>query len=201
VAKFRQIFGYRVDGEEDVEEQHERPPWIGPPEDELGICALHAIVLGRSEAAVVALRHVTVYSTGLSLDVVAVARGLARPDTSRLFGEQHLHPGDEPTDRFLRIGIEDANGGRASNLGFRPLSRPEDHPNGPFLTPTGASGGSAIAGRALLEFRYWIWPIPPAGVFSVFAEWPAFDVELSRAELDADAIADAGHRFVRLWDT
>jgi hypothetical protein len=140
VASFQQIFGFRSAGEPD----EEPVPWFTPPEDELGVAVHQGIVIGRSERAVVALRQVTAYSTGLSLDLVAVARGLRRAETNRLFHEQHvLEDEDGPSAAFLRVGIELAGGARVSNLEnpHRHLWRPETVPQGPLLVPSGGGGG------------------------------------------------------------
>lgn len=49
---FQQIFSFDGEGESEAEDTHERPPWLGPPDDELGVCIHQGIVIGRSQRAV-----------------------------------------------------------------------------------------------------------------------------------------------------
>jgi hypothetical protein len=55
------FYGPEGDGEDEEIEQEapSLPPWMGPPEDELGAVVPLALVIGRSENGVVALRHAT----------------------------------------------------------------------------------------------------------------------------------------------
>jgi hypothetical protein len=200
VSSFEQIFSYGP-GEEPAEEP-EPPEWIGPPAGELGECAPLSLVVGRSDRAVIALRNATAFSTGVTFDLLALARDLGRREAGSLFHEQHLtSPDEEPPDGFLRIGVELADGSRISNLGNpnRHLWRPEERPTGPILAPHGGSGGSSDRGRTSLHQSYWLWPLPPPGRLRFFAEWPALGVELSSVELDPGPILDAAERSQRLW--
>jgi hypothetical protein len=94
------------DGKEDdlVDgEPRQMPPWFGPPQDELGAVVQLGLVAARSDNGVVALSHVTVFSTGLALNVIAVARGLSERQSNRLFHEQHLfEAGEEPPSGSCR---------------------------------------------------------------------------------------------------
>jgi len=72
-------------------------------------------------------------------------------------------------------------------------------PEGPVLMQVGGSGGSDGGDGIELDQGYWLWPLPPAGRLAVFAEWPAFGIELSTAELGADALRAAAGRSQALW--
>lgn len=189
------------DTPDDGIQEFEQPAWLGPPAAELGVCVPLSVVIGRSDRAVVAVTHATAFSTGLTFAFVAAARGLREPESSRLFHEQRLFGGDEgPPDGFLRIGIELADGARVSNLGqSRHLFRPDAELDGPIFIDSGGGGGLAGAGRVTMEPGYWLWPLPPPGPLRVFVEWPALDVSLSSAELDAGLLGAAARQAQSLW--
>jgi hypothetical protein len=42
-------------------------------------------------------------------------------------------------------------------------------------------------------------PIPPPGQLAFVCEWPALQIPLTRATLDAEVIRDAARRAVVLW--
>jgi hypothetical protein len=203
MSNFTDMFSIGPSGERPVEapEEREQPAWFGPPDGELGLCVPLSLVIGRSENAVVALKHATAYSTGVIFEFLAAARGLEEQDTHRLFHEHHHFGGTEgPPDGFLRVGVELAGGSRVSNMGQdRRLGRPESEPEGPVFMHHGGGGGSAGAGRVTLNPGYWLWPLPPPGPLRVFVEWPAFDVSLSGVELDAGRLLDAATQSRRLW--
>lgn len=177
------------------------PAWIGPPRDELGWAVPLALVVARSERAVVALRHATAYSTGVVLDVVAQARDLSQREAHRLLHERHLYPDEEEqAPGFLRFGVELADGTRASNLGTpHPPASVDDEPEGPVLMQIGGSGGSGDEETVALEERYWLWPLPTPGQLGVYVEWPALEIPLSTADLDTSALRAAAERSTRLW--
>ena len=189
------------DETDDDRDEQPQPEWFGPPEGELGECVPLSVVVGRSEKTVVALQHVTAFSTGVTLDLVAAARGLRRSETNRLFHEQHVADYDEGLpDGFLRLGIELADGSRASNVADRrALWRHDAEPRGPVLVQRGGGGGSAGSGRVTMNPAYWLWPLPPAGPLRLFVEWPALGIPLSSAELDSSAVLAAAARSQPLW--
>lgn len=184
---------------QESEEQSVQPPWSGPPEAELGVCLPFSIVIGRSENAVIALRHATAYSTGVEFQLLALARGLQDRDARALMHEQHFDGGELP-DGFLRVGLELADYSRVSNLLGRHAAQLEDDPDGPVLFRAGGSGGSAGGGRVTLKPAYWLWPLPLAGNLRMFVEWPKLAVPLSQIDLDADALIAAAAKSEQLWD-
>jgi len=200
MSGFVQMFSFDGDDDESPEEPT-RPRWFGPPEDELGTVVPQGVVLARSERAVVALSHAVVYSTGISFEFLAVARGLARSEASRVFHEQHMFEEGELPDALLRIGFELADGGRVSNLGgwraHRKLMSPDAEPEGPVLLPHGGGGGQSSAGQVVMKPGYWLWPLPPAGPLRISCEWPFVDISLTTVELDGDPLRSAVTR--PLW--
>lgn len=208
MSNFIRLFSFAEDDGEDEDVEREQPPrpqWLAPPEDELGAAVSLGLVVARSDMGVVALPHVTVYSTGLSLDVVAVARGLTDAQSSRLFHEQHLfEQGEEPPSGFLRIGLELPDGARVSNLGGRMgrrrrLMKPDEEPDGPIFMEAGGGGGSAGGGHVSMNPGFWLWPLPGPGTMRVFCEWPVVEIPLSTVDVDTAELIAATERIVPLW--
>ena len=148
-----------------------------------------------------ALRQANAYSTGVVFDVVSQARGLSPREAHNLMHEQHVYPHDEePAPGFLRVGVELADGARASNLGTRrPPPTIDKEPEGPVLMQIGGGGGSADEGSATFDERYWLWPLPPSGSIRIYVEWPRFGIDLSPAEIDSGVLLDAARRSRNLW--
>ena len=175
------------------------PEWFGPSEEELGAAVNLGAFVGRSDRGVVALSHATVFSTGLRLHVVARARGLERGPVQRLMHEHGLiEPGLEPTETFLRVGVELPDGTRLSNLGNR---RPwlTDEPDGPVFFESGGDGSSASADTVHIRQGYWLWPLPEPGPIHVSCEWPLVGIPLSTVEIDGAELVAAAERVVALW--
>src|SRR5438045_306699 len=115
---FTQMFSMGGDGDEpDADVEPAQPRWFGPPADELGVVLPLSTVLARSDRAVVALSHAIVYSSGTTFDFLAIARRLKPSEANRVFHEQHMFGEEELPDALLRIGFEQADGTRVSNLG------------------------------------------------------------------------------------
>jgi hypothetical protein len=201
VGSFQQIFSSGPEGDDPEQEKFTPPPWFGPSEDELGECVPLSFVVGRSDKGVVAIEHATAYSTGVELAFRAAGRGLGERESQRLLHQQHYFGDEEISDELLRIGVELADGSRASNLGVdRRRWLPDKEPDGPLLVQHGGGGGGGGAGRVDLHAVYWLWPLPPAGAIRVFVEWPALDIALSHVELDAALFLQASARSRSLWD-
>ena len=206
-SSFIQLFrsaGDHGGDDDDAEHLPARMPWFGRPEDELGAVVPLGVVVGRSEKGVVAVEHATVYSTGLTFDVVAAARGLSDPQSSRLFHEQHVFDEEEePAPGFLRIGLELPGGARVSNLGGRMHRRrflkPDEQPEGPVFLGHGGGGGSSGGGRVSMRPEFWLWPLPEPGLIRVFCEWPLVEIPLSTAEIDGGEFRAAAERVQPLW--
>ena len=206
MSGFVQLFGLGDEDEDGDDGQmgpRAMPAWFGRPETELGTVVPLGLVVGRSERGVVALPHVTAYSTGVAFDFVAAARGLGRAEANRLFHEQHLFgEDDEPAPGFLRVGLELPGGERVSNLGTpgrRRPTGPDDMPDGPVFVGHGGGGGFGSGSRVTMRPEYWLWPLPEPGTIRVFCEWPVVDIPLSTCELDGGELAAAAESVAPLW--
>ena len=199
------MFSFSEEEGNEPEEQarHVRPSWIGPPEDELGVAVPLHRVIGRSETAVVALSHALAHSTGISFEFRAIARGLKRSETQRIFHEQHVFDPEGLSDAFLRMGFELPGGALVSNLGgFRGRHRaftPDEPPEGPLLFPHGGGGGSSDDRTVVMRPGYWLWPLPEPGRVKVSCEWPIVGIPLTTIEFDGSALVEAAARTVPLW--
>jgi hypothetical protein len=199
---FSQMFGASQTGRSQPEREWVAPAWFGPPEDELPVCVPLALVLARSEKAVIALSHASAYSTGIGIELMVQVRGLPGREAQRLFHEQHLPPTeDDPSPAYLRLGVELADGSRASNLGGRRQSDdPEQPPEGQLLRPYGGGGGSSRPGWVSMRPSFWLWPLPPPGAVRVVCEWPLLDIPLTTVELDGGELRSAASRALKLWE-
>ena len=192
------------DDESGQQEERRTPPWWGPPEEELGVAVPQGVVLGRSERGVVALSHTLVYSTGVMFEFVALARGLSQSASRLLFHEQHAFDTEELPDGLLRLGLELADGRRASNIGGlaqRRLMMTDAEPKESVFVPRGGGGGQAGNDRVSMRPGYWLWPLPPAGALKVSCEWPIVDIPLATIEINAQNIVDAAVQASLLWET
>jgi hypothetical protein len=200
VGDFVDVFGVDAGGEPDEEPEYLQPAWFGPPQDELGVCLPVSRVLGRSDRAVIALKSITVHSTGMLLELVAVARGLRQAEANGLFHQQHLaDPEEGLPDGFIRVGLEYGDGTRVSNLDRRHLWQSDQEPDGPVLYQASGGGGQTGRGGVSMSPAYWLWPLPPAGSLDLAVEWPALGIKLSRTQFEGDAIAGTAQRARSLW--
>jgi hypothetical protein len=70
----------------------------------------------------------------------------------------------------------------------------DGEPAGPILRTFLGGGGPRSS-----FWRWWAWPLPPAGPMEFVCEWPALGIPETRAGLDAQLILDAAGRKIRLW--
>ncbi len=173
--------------------RHEPPPWSGAPRGVLpGVIALE-LLLGRSDRGAVAITRLAGYPAGFQFDLVAMtAPGFEEDLDPMLFGPYGHHrrrggSGGWPDD-MLRLGVQFADGGRATNVGGHHHGFGEP-PIGPVMHGGGGGGGGGDWHQSM-----WVWPLPPPGRLSFVCEWPAVGIEQSRTEIDAQLVLDAAAR-------
>jgi hypothetical protein len=184
--------------------QPPRRPWQGPPDGVIGHTIPLNLVIGRAEKAAVWIPALTVYPDGFEFEVEI---------RHRLDDEEFEHPffmAHHPRHRrraaseglpaeLLRLGIEFADGRKATNLDGPHWLRPEEpdaQPEGPLLQPSGGGGG----GGGRWRHGFYVWPLPPAGTLTFVCEWPAVTIELTRSEIDTDLLRAAAAEAVVLWE-
>jgi hypothetical protein len=176
------------------QEVYRQPPWFGAPRGTIpGIVAVE-LVLARTDRFAVCISRLGAYPTGFEFDLLALAApGGADGDEldPMQFGhgrhrarvDQRLAP-----DEFLRLGVQFADGGKATNLpGARQYG--PGQPDGPVLHGGGGGGGDNHWHQ--IE---WVWPLPPPGPLAFVCEWPAAGIPVTRKEIDAQLILEAADR-------
>jgi hypothetical protein len=172
-------------------------PWDPPDAEFPGVVPLGTLILGRTERAAVAVTGLSAYSAGFEIFVTA----RFRPDPDAGPGDRG--PGrPEPggARRSFRLGLQLADGTRV--IGQHggpgrpggPGPDPGTEPDRPILRPFLGGGGPRSS-----FWRWWAWPLPPAGPLEFVCEWPALGIPETRAGLDAQLILDAAGRSTRLW--
>jgi hypothetical protein len=89
--------------------------------------------------------------------------------------------------------VEFADGRKATSLD-RGGMLPEEETAKPVLARHGGS-----ADETLHEQHFGLAPVPPAGPMWFVCEWPAFDVPVTKAEVDASVIRHAASRALVVW--
>ncbi len=158
-----------------------------------------SLILARTPKVGINVRHLTAYPTGFEFYVVVHCQldsdlwdpmhGLAG-----YRGRHGAKSGDEMADEILRLGVQFADGSKATKLGPPMMGPPDERPKGPILMHHGGYGGGNI-----VEQGYWVWPLPPPGPLAFVCEWPKYSIALTRREIDANLIRDAATRAVELW--
>jgi hypothetical protein len=175
-----------------------QPVWLGPPANVLPGMVPVELLIARNDQTAVAVTGIRAYPTGFGFTLSLSLR--AYPPA----GPQDPYPpfdppfeGDQIPDAFLRLGVQFADGAKATNLPRYDLPHDDDtEPTPPVLTAHGGRGGGG--GRAW-EMDRWVWPLPPAGPLAFVCEWPAHQIGESRVELDARSVRQAAERAVTLW--
>lgn len=158
-----------------------------------------SLILARTPKVGINVRHLTAYPTGFEFYAVVHCQldGDAWDPMHGLEGYRGRHgatSGDEMADEILRLGVQFADGSKATNLGPPMVGPADERPKGPILMHHGGYGGGNI-----VEQGYWVWPLPPPGPLAFVCEWPKYGIALTRQEIDANLIRDAATRAFELW--
>ncbi len=156
------------------------------------------MVLAASESAELSIGYLDAYPEGFELrieaDTTVGYRDMSREGDDHgpdVFG-RHWPMGGEPRDslppKLLRVGVEFADGRRATNIGGH--DRPLD---GPIMWPL-EGGGGGHGDQSSFRQGYWLSPLPPPGPVTIICEWPALGIPLVRHEIDAERILEAAER-------
>lgn len=146
------------------------------------------MVLARNARAAVFVVSLVAYPTGLEFEVRVLTSGEQWLDPS--LNGVYLRPGgprEGNYEQMLRFGVEFSDGRKATNVD-RHAPR-EGEPESPVLW---GRGGGSSGSRS--QQGFWLWPLPPPGPLGFVCEWPAAELALSRAEIDAQVVIDAASR-------
>lgn len=166
------------------------PVWAGPPDAVLPGTVAVSIVLAHNDQAAVSIGRCDAYPTGFTFEVDVVA--------SQVGLDPSMH-GLEPRRRtgntyatMLRLGVQFADGGRATNVRDQ-VAELREPPAAPYMRPTHGSGSQ---GRWRQEF--WVWPLPPPGSLAFVCQWPAAGISLTQAEIEGSDVTSAADRAVTM---
>jgi hypothetical protein len=173
----------------DEPEPYAQPVWASAPDNQLGVAVPLRVILLRTEELAILIDQVVAYTTGFSFRLAGRRRAGATLANERGF-EHVLSPHHDDMDRLL-VGIEFADGRKATNLTHGPTDSEGD---GPMLM---TGGGAAGGGR--FDFQFWVWPLPPDGPLTFAIQWADQDVELTRAPVESSPIREAGALSEPLW--
>jgi len=183
------------------------PPWLGPPQEQIGGTVGLQGFLVQTPTLVIALTSATAFTAGCAFDIVWSARRGDHNDEQwahrqRAIDQHHqmLRRPGAATDGALRFGIQLADGRNITTTGVpgpgrNNLATPPRHP---VLLDLSGSGSGSQDGWTQ-QVRLWLWPLPPPGAVALTCTWPAADVALTHISLDANALLAAAARAQPLW--
>ncbi len=164
---------------------------MSAPENEIPVAVALNTVLARTDDVAVALQRLSVYTTGVSFDLVVRLRPDAAQAAGRDLDELIWGHGPAPVQGGFLLGVEFADGRRASNRAGRHGPTPGDEI---VFTQGGGSGGMAS-----VEQSWWLHPLPPEGPLRFVVRCPALGLDESSIVLDGAAIQAAARDVVVLW--
>ena len=166
---------------------------MGAPENEVPVPVPISAVLARTENVAVTLTGVQVFSTGLTFGL-----GLrCRPEVLDLLDDRNvgglLFGHGRPRGQLL-VGVEFADGRRASNAPGRGRFADPAGPDSLVFHPGGGGGGQLAADQAM-----WLSPVPPDGPLRLVVRCDLLQLPETVTELDGTAIRAAAADVVTLW--
>jgi hypothetical protein len=171
-------------------QRYRTPPWISAPDGTLpGVVAVERVLTQTAKVAVCVSR-LAAYPAGFEFDVLTMIAGddyLVDPMMFHYHHRMHSGAADAIPPELLRLGVQFADGSKATNTGGFQYDRTP--PDAPVMIEGGGGGGGGSWSQT-----YWVWPLPPPDPLVLVCEWPAMDIPLTRTELDAQAILDAAAR-------
>jgi hypothetical protein len=163
-------------------------PWNLPEAELPGIVPVDTLHFDRSEQAAVAIIGIAAYASGFEFFLARRIRpgtpGLDEDPTPEMLRRRSREPEEFP------ISVQFSDGRTA--ISGRP--RGDSEPTGPILQLRGGGGTSHSQ-----FFRWWVWPLPPAGLLEFTCQWPLYGIGETRIGIDGQLILDAARRSVRLW--
>ncbi|MGH3121290.1 MAG: hypothetical protein ACRDND_09755 [Streptosporangiaceae bacterium] len=167
-------------------------PWEPPEAEFPAVVPSGPLMLGRAGRAAVAVTAIAAYSTGFEIFVTA----RLRPGAGAGSGPGDRMPGGpEPrvARRSFRFGVQLADGTKVIGQ-HGPGPAGDADPDGPILRTFLGGGGPRSH-----FWRWWAWPLPPAGPLEFICEWPGNGIPETRTAIDAQLILDASGRSIQLW--
>ncbi len=176
------------------DEPQREPEWLGPAENVLPAPFPLWAVLARTGDVALAVRDGLAYPNGFTFGFSLRRRAPRSGPGDDPIHHWHGVRGGEIPPEALRLGVQLADGSKATIFDGHRWFATADRPDGPVLVQRGGSGGMHS-----WELAFWVWPLPPPGPLAFVCEWPSEGIELTRVEVDADAIREAAARAEILW--
>jgi hypothetical protein len=200
---------------------------MGPDEDLLGVVVHSGLVLARSQDVVAALRRITAFPTGLSLDTVVLARDVHAEAADRREREATTRRTTQAAERRAREATaqqeskaaaqwEGTAAAERERLRKRAITEQRYLP--PFeegetlrlavLTPAGdaqwldayQATSSSTEERYRLEASYWVTPLPSDGLLTLVCAWPEIGLPEALTDVVLPDLAVQAAGAQALWD-
>jgi hypothetical protein len=200
---------------------------VGPDEELLGVVVHSGLVLGRSDDVVAAVRRITAFPRGLSLDTVVLARDVhaqaagrrehaataqrRAAETAQQHDEAAAQHDSETAAR--RDGLAAADRHHALKQAmieqrYLPSFDQGDRLRLGVATPAGqtqwldayGSSSSATEDRYRLEATYWLMPLPVDGLLTLICSWPEVGLRETQTDLILSDLAVRAAETFRIWD-
>jgi hypothetical protein len=143
------------------------------------------LIVARNERVAVCVTRMAAYPTGFEFELRTYA-AVVDPDLDPWLFERLHRPGGAAPPEMLRIGVQFADGRKATSLGeVYGETEPPD-----IVMHSGGGGG----GGGEWHQTMWVWPLPPPGPLAFVCEWPAAGLELTRREIEGQMLIDAAAR-------
>lgn len=180
------------------------PPWVMPPEAELGVSVAARQVVSTQPGVVVGLTDCVAFSTGFQFGIAIRTK---EEISASALGFGGAPPAATSTGWQLRVAVKFADGREAVTSGHRPgpeiaayfsavqEGKEPDLPAGPVI-----GGGEGGGGGKHWDFRYWVWPLPPDGPLTIVIEWHAAGIRHATHVMDGGSIRRAGATSKSIWE-
>ncbi len=122
-----------------LRERRPQPDWIGPPPGVVPGVVPVELLLSRSEEAAAVVGGAWAYPTGVEFRLTVSLRTEDPKVDDAIFSHWMGTTGTRPPDELLRLGVQLADGRKATNL-----DRRSDDPAPPVLMQGGGHGNDAL---------------------------------------------------------
>ena len=200
---------------------------MGPDDELLGVVVHSGLILGRSKHVVAALRRITAFPTGLSLDTVVLARDIhAQAAGRRAHAATAQRRAAEAAQREDEAAAQQDSDAAAQREGAAAAERHHalqqarierrylpSFDEGDVLrlgstTPTGAarwldayaSSSSEAEDHYRLEAAYWLTPLPADGLLTLVCSWPEIGLPETQTDIILPDLAVHAAEAFPLWD-
>jgi hypothetical protein len=181
------------------------PPWMGPPENELGEPVPAELFLVRTHRLVIAITELLVYSTGFEFRAAVRMPSADRQELLDRAPKRVKPPPDEsPPADVLQFSVTFADGRQGRSLttplsaklarAWQAFATVGKTPDGVVVFPRGGWGNGPTSSA-----EYWVWPLPVPGMITFACQWPLAGVQLTTQQLDTSPVLRAADRVEPLW--